>query len=150
MRLFALSGRPIDVNELRALFADPAAGAFVSFDGWVRDFNEGRVVSALEYQAYERLAEKEGARIVAEAIRGTGARAACCVHRTGHLAIGDVAVWVGVSSQHRAEAFECCRRIIDEVKKRLPIWKKEFYADGDSGWVNCERCSHGAIEHTGS
>ena len=68
-----------------------------------------------------------------------------CVHRTGLLEIGDLAVWVGVASAHRDEAFKACRYIIDELKVRLPIWKKEHYVDGDSGWVNCERCAdHGS------
>ena len=64
-----------------------------------------------------------------------------CVHRTGMLDIGDCAVWVGVSSPHRDEAFRACRYIIDQIKVRLPIWKKEYYEDGHSGWVNCERCA---------
>ena len=69
---------------------------------------------------------------------------ALCVHREGHLQLGDLAVWVGVSSPHRDEAFQAARMIIDEIKVRLPIWKKEHYVDGDSGWVNCERCAaHG-------
>ena len=65
-----------------------------------------------------------------------------CSHRSGLLDIGDCAVWVGVCSQHRDEAFKACRFIIDEIKVRLPIWKKEHYLDGDSGWVNCERCGN--------
>ena len=70
-----------------------------------------------------------------------GVTRAACVHRVGSLAIGDVAVWVGVSAAHRDEAFRACRFIIDEVKHRVPIWKKEHYVNGDSGWVNCERCA---------
>ena len=73
-----------------------------------------------------------------------GVRGARCVHRLGELGLGEVAVWVGVASGHRAEAFAACRYIIDEVKHRLPIWKKEHYLDGDSGWVNCERCAEAA------
>jgi adenylyltransferase/sulfurtransferase len=82
---------------------------------------------------------------VREAIERFGVVKAACVHRVGSLAIGDMAVWVGVSSRHRAEAFAACRYIIDEVKHRVPIWKKEHYVTGDSGWVNCERCA----EHAG-
>ena len=66
---------------------------------------------------------------------------ALCAHRVGALAIGDLAVWVGVSSAHRDAAFQASRFIIDEIKHRLPIWKKEYYVDGDSGWVNCEACA---------
>ena len=69
------------------------------------------------------------------------------MHRVGDLQLGDVAVWVGVSSPHRDEAFKACRFIIDEVKHRVPIWKKEHYANGDSGWVNCERCAADAHAH---
>jgi molybdopterin synthase catalytic subunit len=78
---------------------------------------------------------------VAEAIARFGVARAACVHRVGELAVGELAVWVGVSAPHRDEAFRACRYIIDEVKHRLPIWKKEHYLDGDSGWVNCERCA---------
>ena len=78
---------------------------------------------------------------VNEAIARFGVTRALCVHRVGELQLGDVAVWVGVSSPHRDEAFKACRFIIDEVKHRVPIWKKEHYANGDSGWVNCERCA---------
>ena len=72
---------------------------------------------------------------------------AACVHRVGSLALGDVAVWVGVSAAHRDEAFRACRFIIDEVKHRVPIWKKEHYVNGDSGWVNCERCAAAGRAH---
>ena len=68
-------------------------------------------------------------------------RHAACEHRLGDLAVGEVAVWVGVSAPHRDEAFRAARYIIDEVKHRLPIWKKEHYVNGDSGWVNCQRCA---------
>ena len=98
-------------------------------------------VTRLEYEAFAELAEKEGARIVEEAIARFGVTRAACVHRVGSLDLGDVAVWVGVSAAHRDEAFRACRYIIDEVKHRVPIWKKEHYVNGDSGWVNCERCA---------
>ena len=121
--------------------ADPACGGYASFEGWVRNHNEGRRVLRLEYEAYEALALKEGERIVAEALERFGVRRIACVHRVGELAIGELAVWVGVSAAHRDEAFAACRYVIDEVKQRLPIWKKEHYPEGDSGWVNCERCA---------
>jgi molybdopterin/thiamine biosynthesis adenylyltransferase/molybdopterin synthase catalytic subunit/rhodanese-related sulfurtransferase len=107
----------------------------------VRNHNEGHAVTRLEYEAFAELAEKEGARIVQAAIEKFGVQRAACMHRIGSLAIGDVAVWVGVSAAHRDEAFRACRFIIDEVKHRVPIWKKEHYVNGDSGWVNCERCA---------
>jgi molybdopterin synthase catalytic subunit len=136
MSRFAFSHAPLDPARLAASLADVAAGGFVSFEGWVRNENEGREVRRLDYEAFEELALKEGARIVEEAIARFGLRGARCVHRVGELGLGELAVWVGVASGHRAEAFAACRYIIDEVKRRLPIWKKEFFADGDSGWVN--------------
>ena len=108
----------------------------------MRNHNEGHAVTRLEYEAFAELAEKEGARIVAEAHRDASASRAppACIASV-RSALGDVAVWVGVSAPHRDEAFRACRFIIDEVKHRVPIWKKEHYVNGDSGWVNCERCA---------
>jgi adenylyltransferase/sulfurtransferase len=144
MRGFAFSSEPLDPERHRVALADPASGGYASFEGWVRDHNEGRRVERLEYEAFEALAIKEGERIVADAVARFGVSRAACVHRVGALGIGDLAVWVGVSSAHRGEAFAACRYIIDEVKHRVPIWKKEHYTDGDSGWVNCERCAAAA------
>ena len=128
-------------DELRELLFDPAAGAYCAFEGWIRNRNEGQVVERLEYEAYSPVAIKEGEKIIGEiAARFPGIQAHC-VHRFGMLELGECAVWVGVSSEHRDEAFIACRYIIDEIKSRLPIWKKEHYADGNSGWVNCERCA---------
>jgi adenylyltransferase/sulfurtransferase len=141
MSAFAFSPGPIDASALAGPLARTDAGGFASFEGRVRDRHEGRAVTALDYEAYEPLAVAEGARIVAEALRRHGALQARCVHRLGRLAVGEVAVWVGACAPHRAEAFAACREIIDAVKHRLPIWKKEHYADGDSGWVNCEHAA---------
>ncbi len=147
MDAFWFSTAPLEPERYRATLGDPGAGGYASFEGWVRDHNEGRHVHRLEYEAYESLGIKEGERIVREAIEKFGVKAAACVHRVGSLAIGDLAVWVGVSSAHRGEAFAACRYIIDEVKHRVPVWKKEHYEDGDSGWVNCERCAEGSGHH---
>jgi adenylyltransferase/sulfurtransferase len=144
MSAFEFSATPIDAGRLAGPLASPAAGGYAAFEGRVRDRNEGRAVTSLEYEAFEALGVAEGERIVADAVRRHGASYARCVHRTGRLAVGDVAVWVGVSAPHRAEAFAACREIIDAVKHRLPIWKKEHYDDGDSGWVNCEHAGHAA------
>jgi adenylyltransferase/sulfurtransferase len=141
MRAFSFSTVPIDTAHGRAALADPGCGGYATFEGWVRNHNEGREVRRLEYEAYAALAEIEGERIVAEAVARFGVEHAACVHRIGSLDLTDMAVWVGVSARHRAEAFAACRYIIDEVKHRVPIWKKEHYVDGDSGWVNCERCA---------
>ncbi len=147
MARFEFSDRPLEVGSLHESLADPSSGGFASFEGWVRDYNEGRSVARLEYEAYAELAVKEGERIVDEAIARFGVRGARCVHRVGALGLGELAVWVGVASTHRGEAFAACRYIIDEVKHRVPIWKKEYYTDGDSGWVNCERCAAPAGAH---
>ena len=155
MRLFALSERALDVAALRASLADPACGGFAAFEGWVCNSHEGRQVLRLEYEAFAQLAQREGERILAEACAKFGVPNVACAHRTGLLELGDVAVWVGATSPHRDEAFRACRYVIDEVKHRLPIWKKEHYVGGDSGWVNCERCAlpggaaSGAAGHAG-
>jgi molybdopterin/thiamine biosynthesis adenylyltransferase/molybdopterin synthase catalytic subunit/rhodanese-related sulfurtransferase len=141
MAKFRFSRTAIDVPSVRAELADPACGGYTSFEGLVRNHNEGLSVRHLEYEAFEPLAVKEGERIIAEAIERFGIEHAACVHRIGDLAIGDTAVYVGASARHRDEAFRACRYIIDEVKHRVPIWKKEHYENGDSGWVNCERCA---------
>ena len=139
--MIEISGKPIDTEGLRRQLADPAAGAYCGFEGWVRNHNEGQEVLRLEYEVYEPLAVSEGEKILAEAAERYPHLRAHCVHRAGMLEIGDCAVWVGVVSAHRDEAFQACRYIIDAVKVRLPIWKKEHYVSGDSGWVNCERCA---------
>jgi molybdopterin synthase catalytic subunit len=149
MAAFRFSNTPIECGSLRAELADPACGGYAAFEGWVRDSNEGHAVRALEYEAFEALAVREGERIMQEAVARFGVAHAACMHRLGHLRVGELAVWVGVSAAHRDEAFRACRYIIDEVKHRLPIWKKEHYLNGDSGWVNCERCAQPA-EHAGT
>jgi adenylyltransferase/sulfurtransferase len=141
MSSFRLTPTAIDIAPLRAGLVDPANGGYACFEGWVRNHNEGLAVLRLEYQVYEALALREGERIIAEARERFGVAKILCVHRTGGLQIGDVAVWVAASSAHRDEAFRACRFVIDEVKHRVPIWKKEHYVNGDSGWVNCERCA---------
>lgn len=147
---FAVSSTAIDLASLRDSVRDAGCGACVSFEGWVRNHHEGRPVQRLEYEVYAPLAVSEGNRILAEAIDRFGPLNAVAVHRSGLLQIGDLAVAVMVSSAHRDEAFRACRYIIDEAKVRLPIWKKEFYADGTAHWVNCARCAHhGTREHAG-
>jgi sulfur-carrier protein adenylyltransferase/sulfurtransferase len=141
MSAFRFSVDALDTAALQRDMRDESCGGFAAFEGWVRNHNEGHAVTRLEYEAFVELAEKEGARIVEEARVKFGATRAACVHRVGSLGLGDVAVWVGVGAAHRDEAFRACRFIIDEVKHRVPIWKKEHYVNGDSGWVNCERCA---------
>jgi molybdopterin synthase catalytic subunit len=142
-----ISDRRIEPDKLREALTDDAAGGYVAFEGWIRNENEGQEVLRLEYEVYGPLAIKEGNKVIEEAKAKFPIQHADCVHREGLLEIGECAVWVGVTSAHRDEAFAACRFIIDEVKTRLPIWKKEFYVNGDSGWVNCERCAAHAHPH---
>src|SRR6478609_2768690 len=138
MNRFALSGTPFDVAPLRAQLLDARVGGYASFEGWVRDHNAGRAVIGLRYEAYAALAEAEGERVLAEACERFAILDARCIHRTGDLAIGELAVWVGVAAAHRDAAFAACRWIIDEVKQRVPIWKHERYAQGDADWLHPE------------
>ena len=141
VEMMRVTTRRIDPDALRERLMNNAAGAYVGFEGWIRDQNEGQEVLRLEYESYEPLAVSEGKKVIVEAGAKYPLLQAMCVHRTGMLELGECAVWVGVSSVHRDEAFMACRFIIDQVKIRLPIWKKEYYVNGDSGWVNCERCA---------
>jgi molybdopterin synthase catalytic subunit len=137
---FAITRDTIEVASLRRGLEDRRCGAMVCFEGWVRDHSEGRSVLRLEYEVYEALAQREGKAIIAEARERFGVVEAVCVHRVGALEIGDCAVWVGVSSAHRAASFEACRYIIDQVKLRVPIWKKELFGDGGAEWVESVSC----------
>ena len=136
MARFALSESIIDGAALARDLTNADAGACLTFEGWVRNRNAGRAVQRLDYQAYAPLAQSEGESILAEAIQRFAIVDARCVHRVGSLAIGDLAVWIGVSAGHRDAAFAACRYIIDEVKRRVPIWKNEHYLDGASGWLH--------------
>ena len=136
MSRFELADSVIDITRLSAVLRNDRAGAFASFEGWVRDHNDGRAVDGLRYEAYATLAEKEGERVMQEALQKFAIVDALCTHRTGDLAVGDLAVWVGVSAAHRGAAFDACRYIIDEVKSRVPIWKHERYREGDTGWLH--------------
>lgn len=136
MKDFALAATAIDAAALHSALRSDRAGALVCFEGVVRDHNEGRAVRRLAYQAYATLAEAEGARIVAAARARHAIERIVCIHRVGELAIGDLAVFVGVSAAHREAAFAACREVIDEIKRSVPIWKKEHYADGESAWLH--------------
>jgi molybdopterin synthase catalytic subunit len=142
--MFNLSSTTIEPAGLQRSLADQRAGACVTFEGWVRNRNEGQPVLSLEYEAYAPLANAEGERILAEARERFALIGAAAVHRVGHLQLGELAVWVGVTAEHRSAAFDACRYIIDEAKARLPIWKKEHYAGGATAWINCAtRGEHG-------
>lgn len=117
----------------------PTAGGFVTFEGRVRTLNDGRPVQFLEYEAFDEMAMAEGSTLLEEAKLKFGLDWAQAIHRVGKLEIGEVAVWIGCGAAHRREAFLACEFLIDELKHRLPIWKKEHYSDGPSEWVNLQR-----------
>ncbi|HEX7090277.1 MAG TPA: molybdenum cofactor biosynthesis protein MoaE [Longimicrobiales bacterium] len=111
-------------------------GAEVLFLGVVRDHNEGRAVASIRYEAYEAMAERVLATLVAEAeARRPGIRIAA-VHRVGELRVGEVSLAVAVSSAHRPEAFDAARELVEEIKRRLPVWKEEHYTDGERRWLD--------------
>ncbi len=135
--MFKMTSSAISRSELCEELSFNKAGALVSFEGWVRDHNEGKKVSSLEYQVYEKLAQKEGERIIQEAKDKFNLHDALAVHRYGHLKLGDVAVWIGATATHRDDAYKASRFIIDEIKRRLPVWKKEHYLEHEPKWVFC-------------
>jgi len=137
------------VIEPTALLREVAAaghGATSLFLGTVRDVNDGRAVLAIEYSAYDAMAGAELERIVGEAAARFGTTALVVEHRIGSLAIGDVSVAVAVAHPHRAPALDATRYVIEELKKRVPIWKRERYADGTLEWVNAAGTSPVAAE----
>jgi molybdopterin synthase catalytic subunit len=133
-----LTSSPIDLSELLGLVQSPELGGTACFLGTVRNHHGGREVRALDYSAYEPMVEAECARIVAEA-ESRWQVVVALRHRIGHLEIGDAAVVVVAASAHRDEAFVACRHVIEELKRRVPIWKREVYADGSVGWVEPSR-----------
>ena len=133
--MFILQETPIDPIQLRQSCSDPLNGALVNFEGIVRsDQHPQGQVSALLYIADAPLCIAEGEKIIQEALTRFSIHKAVCVQRTGKLNVGETAVWIGVWAGHRDEAFKACRYIIEEIKKRLVIWKKEFFTDGTSKW----------------
>ncbi len=130
-----LKSQPIDIAALAQSVHAPDRGAIATFAGLVRDHHAGRAVASLSYSAYGSMAEQVCAEVCAEAEARWPVRVALA-HRIGELAIGDAAVGIAVGSSHRDAAFEACRWVIDEVKRRAPIWKRERYADGSEAWVD--------------
>ena len=136
VRRAAVGPKPLDVAEHAALVDDPAAGAVVTFAGVVRDHDGGRPVRGLEYSAHPT-AGAVVARVAAEvAARSPGVRALAVSHRTGALSVGEVALACAVAADHRQAAFATCADLVDEVKRALPVWKHQVFADGTDEWVN--------------
>lgn len=137
--VFQLSEHRIDPQaERERLGLQASAGAYVSFEGWVRNHHGGRSVQRLDYQAHVTLANKAGAKILQESATRHKLLAASAVHRLGLLEIGEIAVWVGVCAAHREAAFAACREIIDRIKAEVPIWKHEHYIDNEKTWIGAE------------
>jgi molybdopterin synthase catalytic subunit len=135
--MFALQEDPIDPLQARNMNLNAGFGAMVSFEGVVRpDKKENQTVSELLYIADAEAVAAEGEKIVHEALAKFAISEAVCIQRIGQLKVGEVAIWIGVWAGHREEAFKGCRYIIEEVKKRLLIWKKEFFTDGTSTWIH--------------
>jgi len=128
--------QPLDVAELAALVGRAAAGAVVTFAGVVRDHDGGRGVRGLEYTAHPTAGTVVGVVAAAVAGRAHGVRAVAVSHRVGRLQIGEVALACAVAADHRREAFETCAELVEEVKRRLPVWKHQVFTDGTDEWVN--------------
>jgi len=135
VRLAELRDTPLSVDEVLSAVSDPAAGGVALFVGAVRDQDHGHPVARLGYSAHPS-AEAELHRVAEKVAASHGAIAVAAVHRVGDLAVGDLAVVVAVACPHRAEAFDACRALIDDLKLTVPIWKHQQYASGDSEWVN--------------
>jgi molybdopterin synthase catalytic subunit len=136
VKLVAISDRPLDVAAHSAAVRAAEAGADVTFCGVVRDSDHGRRVVELEYSSYptaERVLREVAEEIAAE----DSVIAVAVSHRIGLLAVGDVALVASVTAAHRKQAFESCQRLVDQAKARLPIWKRQVFADGTDEWVNC-------------
>lgn len=134
--MFQVTTEPLSVQRLNDLVKRPTDGAVVTFDGIVRNNFEGRPVQHLEYEAYAAMAEKKLAEIGAEVRQKFAVGNIAMLHRIGRLEIGESSIVIAVAAPHRHAAFEACAYAMDRVKEAVPVWKKEFFADGDTHWVN--------------
>lgn len=146
--------RPIESQDVTQVLGAPAHGAQTVFCGVVRDYNLGKEVRGVEYDCYEPLTKKVFIEIANEAKGKWGKDALICIfHAKGYLNVGQMSVGIGVSTPHRSEAFDACRYIIEQIKERAPIWKKEYYLDGESDWVKghalCQKHRKSDSGHTG-
>jgi molybdopterin synthase catalytic subunit len=148
MTLFDVREVPLSIDEATAAVAHHGAGGTVLFIGTVRNENEGQPVTLLEYEAYPSMAKKEMAAIAQEIEKEIPGARLACLHRVGKLELGDIAVVCAASAPHRGEAFKACRALIDRIKERVPVWKREHGPDGPYwvGWQDA-RCSDHEHEH---
>jgi molybdopterin synthase catalytic subunit len=136
--MIRLTHDPIDYHALTEQVRRAECGGVVLFLGTVRDLTDGKVTTALDYEAYPGMAEKKMAEIERDTCARWPVGEIAMVHRLGHLDVGEISVAVAVSCPHRAEAFAACRHAIDRLKELVPIWKKENWADGTTEWVHPE------------
>jgi adenylyltransferase/sulfurtransferase len=134
---FEITRHPLEPLIAGQQFSDPRAGGICYFHGIIRNHNEGQAVKNLEYEADEAFCRAEANRILSESHEKFSIIEARALHRTGHLQIGETAIWAGVSAAHRQQAFKAVEYIVDEIKQRLPVWKKEHYVSGNAQWVRC-------------
>jgi molybdopterin synthase catalytic subunit len=132
----AIVNRPLDPASVLREVASVANGAAILFVGTVRDVNDGRAVTGIEYAAYAAMAERELRLIVEEAARAFGAEDIVVEHRLGRLDLGEASVVIAVAHPRRAQAYDASRFLIEELKRRVPIWKREEYVDGTREWVD--------------
>ena len=133
---FALLDSAIDTQRLQDILEDDECGALATSEGWVRNHNNGSAVTRLTYYGYENLAINQGRLIIEEAKRLFDIQNAVAIHRIGALEVGDMAIWVGVSSKHRYPAFDACKWILDTIKADIPVWKQEYYQNESSKWLS--------------
>ena len=134
--MFRVTTEPLNVQQVNDLVKRPTDGAVVTFDGIVRNNFDGRPVRYLEYEAYATMAEKKLAEIGAEVQQKFAVGEIAMLHRIGRLEIGESSIVIAVAAPHRHAAFEACAYAMDRVKAEVPVWKKEFFADGADHWVN--------------
>ena len=139
--MFEMTSSPIEDIMKEKDFSNAEVGGVVTFEGKVRNHNNGFAVKSLEYQAYESMAAKEGQKIIEKAKELFDIEDVYCVHRTGHLQIGDMVVWVVALAKHRKAAFLACEYVINTVKLTVPIWKCEHYVSQAPKWVACHQCA---------
>ena len=144
--MIELTTEPIDYNQLTESVRDHGAGAVTLFLGTVREFTRGVQTSWLEYEAYPEMARASMAELEAEAFRKYTVTKIAISHRTGTMALGEISVAIAVSSPHRDQAFEAGRWLIDTLKERVPIWKKEHFADGREEWQHPTVAPHSSTE----
>ncbi len=147
-RMFQLKYERLDFLDSQKHLYRKEAGGVVCFEGRVRNHNNNRQVKQLNYEAFDEMAISEGNKILSEAFEKFQIIEALALHRVGELQVEETAIWVGISAAHREPAFLACQYIVDQIKMRVPIWKKEFYVDGDSDWVKCLACQEKGLPHS--